>query len=184
MARSARSRSMRPAMSPRRPRPAGMTGKRWGRIGDSPIIGAGTYADDRGCAVSATGCGRIFHPRRRRARDLRADAARRARAQAAADAVMAEVKALGGDGGVIVVSPRARWSIRSTRPACTAARPIRSGRSVGLYAEAGRAIGQGAPQPLDFLGGPRRARARGNRRPPRGSPGRECSAPTGSTTGS
>lgn len=33
----------------------GMTGKRWGRIGDAPIIGAGTYADNRSCAVSATG---------------------------------------------------------------------------------------------------------------------------------
>ena len=38
----------------------GLTGKRWGRIGDSPIIGAGTYADDRGCAVSATGAGEYF----------------------------------------------------------------------------------------------------------------------------
>jgi len=38
----------------------GLTGKRWGRIGDSPIIGAGTYADDRGCAVSATGAGEFF----------------------------------------------------------------------------------------------------------------------------
>jgi len=38
----------------------GMTGKRWGRIGDSPIIGAGTYADDRSCAVSATGSGEYF----------------------------------------------------------------------------------------------------------------------------
>lgn len=38
----------------------GMTGKRWGRIGDSPIIGAGTYADDRACAVSATGSGEYF----------------------------------------------------------------------------------------------------------------------------
>ncbi|MDE2304678.1 MAG: isoaspartyl peptidase/L-asparaginase [Gammaproteobacteria bacterium] len=38
----------------------GMTGKRWGRIGDSPIIGAGTYADDRSCAVSATGHGESF----------------------------------------------------------------------------------------------------------------------------
>ena len=33
----------------------GMTGKRWGRIGDAPVIGAGTYADNRSCAVSATG---------------------------------------------------------------------------------------------------------------------------------
>ncbi|MEP5117855.1 MAG: isoaspartyl peptidase/L-asparaginase [Marinomonas sp.] len=38
----------------------GMTGKRWGRIGDSPIIGAGTYADDRSCAISATGAGEYF----------------------------------------------------------------------------------------------------------------------------
>src|SRR5271168_1758305 len=38
----------------------GMTGKRYQRIGDSPIIGAGTYADDRSCAVSATGHGEVF----------------------------------------------------------------------------------------------------------------------------
>lgn len=38
----------------------GLTGKRWGRIGDVPVIGAGTYADDRACAVSATGQGEYF----------------------------------------------------------------------------------------------------------------------------
>ena len=38
----------------------GLTGKRWGRIGDSPVIGAGTYADNRSCAVSATGAGEYF----------------------------------------------------------------------------------------------------------------------------
>ena len=38
----------------------GMTNKRWGRVGDSPIIGAGTYADDQTCAVSATGHGEYF----------------------------------------------------------------------------------------------------------------------------
>jgi len=38
----------------------GMTGKRWGRIGDSPVIGAGTYADNRSCAISATGAGEYF----------------------------------------------------------------------------------------------------------------------------
>ena len=37
-----------------------MTGKRWGRIGDSPLIGAGTYAADGTCAVSATGSGEFF----------------------------------------------------------------------------------------------------------------------------
>jgi beta-aspartyl-peptidase (threonine type) len=82
----------------------GMTGKRWGRIGDSPIIGAGTYADDRSCAVSATGSGEYFirvgvaHQICNRMQLVGEDV------QTAADAVIAEVGALGGDGGVIVVS--------------------------------------------------------------------------------
>ena len=38
----------------------GMTGKRYGRVGDSPIIGAGTYADNGSCAISATGHGEYF----------------------------------------------------------------------------------------------------------------------------
>ena len=38
----------------------GMLGKRWGRIGDSPVIGAGTYADNQSCAVSCTGHGEYF----------------------------------------------------------------------------------------------------------------------------
>ncbi|WP_375291586.1 isoaspartyl peptidase/L-asparaginase family protein, partial [Qipengyuania sp.] len=102
----------------------GMTGKRWGRIGDAPIIGAGTYADDRACAISATGWGEYFirvgvaHEictRIRMAREttledvadkttgtiaLTADVA-----QGIADAVMQEVADAGGDGGVILVTP-------------------------------------------------------------------------------
>jgi beta-aspartyl-peptidase (threonine type) len=83
----------------------GMTGKRWGRVGDAPLIGAGTYADNRACAVSATGWGEYF---------IRVGVAHeicvRLRAggesgQASADAVMADVAALGGDGGVIVMTP-------------------------------------------------------------------------------
>ena len=83
----------------------GLTGKRWGRIGDSPVIGAGNYADDRACAVSATGAGEFFiragvaHEICARMRLLGESA------QAAADAVIAEVGALGGDGGVIVAAP-------------------------------------------------------------------------------
>ena len=38
----------------------GLVGKRWGRIGDSPVIGAGTYADNKSCAVSGTGIGEDF----------------------------------------------------------------------------------------------------------------------------
>lgn len=84
----------------------GMTGKRWGRVGDAPVIGAGTYADNRACAVSATGWGEYFlrvgvaHEICARLRLAGAEDA-----QAIADGVMAEVAALGGDGGVILVTP-------------------------------------------------------------------------------
>ena len=83
----------------------GLTGKRWGRIGDSPVTGAGNYADDRACAVSATGAGEYFiragvaHEICARMRLLGENA------QTAADAVIAEVAGLGGDGGVIVAAP-------------------------------------------------------------------------------
>jgi L-asparaginase / beta-aspartyl-peptidase len=81
----------------------GMTGKRWGRIGDSPVIGAGTYAVDGNCAVSATGTGEYF---------IRASAARALCdriawrgevVQAAADATIADIGSLGGDGGLIAM---------------------------------------------------------------------------------
>jgi beta-aspartyl-peptidase (threonine type) len=110
----------------------GLTGKRWGRIGDSPVIGAGTYAADGTCAVSATGTGEYF---------IRASAARQLcdrmawrhePVQAAADATMANVGALGGDGGLIAMDARGRiafamngvgmyrGSVTSTRPPRTA----------------------------------------------------------------
>jgi beta-aspartyl-peptidase (threonine type) len=83
----------------------GVTGKRWGRIGDTPVIGAGTFADDRACAVSCTGSGEFFlrvgvgHEIAARVR-LAGESL-----QVAADAVLAEVKELGGTGGVIVAGP-------------------------------------------------------------------------------
>jgi L-asparaginase / beta-aspartyl-peptidase len=81
----------------------GMTGKRWGRIGDAPIIGAGTYAENGVCAVSATGWGEYFI-RVGVARTLCARMAMKGEsAQAAADTTLADVARLGGDGGVIVV---------------------------------------------------------------------------------
>lgn len=94
----------------------GVTGKRWGRIGDSPLIGAGTYADDRGAAVSCTGAGEFF---------IRESVAFQINArvrflgeplQVAADTVMAEVKALGGTGGVIVTAADgdAAWSFTTS----------------------------------------------------------------------
>ena len=94
----------------------GVTGKRWGRIGDSPLIGAGTFADDRACAVSATGSGEFFirvgvgHEIAARVRLAGASL------QQAADEVLAEVQALGGTGGVIVAAPDGdcAWSFTTT----------------------------------------------------------------------
>lgn len=83
----------------------GLTAKQWGRIGDSPLIGAGTYADDRSAAVSATGSGEYFiravagHQLGERVR-LAGEAL-----QDALDGTLADIKQLGGLGGMIAVSP-------------------------------------------------------------------------------
>ncbi len=81
----------------------GMTMKRWGRVGDAPIIGAGTYANEH-CAVSATGWGEYFI-RATVAHDICARVSYRGDAlQAAAEEViMHVVPRLGGNGGVIAL---------------------------------------------------------------------------------
>ncbi|MCI4567827.1 isoaspartyl peptidase/L-asparaginase [Lysobacter sp. CFH 32150] len=81
----------------------GMTNKRWSRIGDSPVIGAGTYADER-CGVSGTGWGE-FYIRAAVAHDICARVAYRgdAIAVAAEEVVNKVVPALGGDGGAIAL---------------------------------------------------------------------------------
>ncbi|MCH1932711.1 isoaspartyl peptidase/L-asparaginase, partial [Shewanella sp. A25] len=82
------------------------TAKRWGRVGDSPINGAGTYASNKSCAVSATGTGEYFI-RLTVAREICALVEYRGLSlQAAADQVIqTELTALGGDGGIIAVAP-------------------------------------------------------------------------------
>jgi len=84
----------------------GMTGKRWGRVGDSPIIGAGTYASNASCAVSATGHGEYFI-RSVVAHDICAQVEylKLPLAQAVGN-VLGKMKALGGNGGVIAIDPR------------------------------------------------------------------------------
>ena len=84
----------------------GYTGKLPGRIGDSPLIGAGAYADNRACAVSGTGLGEAFI-RAAVAHDLCARMRYRGDTLAvAARAALANVKKLGGDGGLIAVDRR------------------------------------------------------------------------------
>lgn len=109
----------------------GTTGKRWGRVGDTPVIGAGTYAQNGVCAVSATGTGEYF---------VRLSVARRIcdlieleerSGQEAADAVIhGELSALGGDGGVIVLDAygRVAWSMNT--PGMYRARQAAGGAAV------------------------------------------------------
>lgn len=114
----------------------GVTGKRWGRVGDTPVIGAGTWADDRGCAVSCTGAGEYF---------LRVGVAHAIDARvrllgepvgAAAEAVLAEVTALGGAGGVIVVGADGSPAWHFTTPGMNRAMATADGeRQVALYGD-------------------------------------------------
>lgn len=88
----------------------GMTAKRYGRIGDAPIIGAGNFADNSSCAVSATGHGEFFI-RYQVASDICARAKYQGKTAAlAAKEVLSELKKVGGDGGVIVVDKNGQLS--------------------------------------------------------------------------
>ena len=80
-----------------------MTNKKWARVGDSPVIGAGTWADER-CGVSGTGWGEFFI-RNAVAHDICARVAYRgdSLAEAARTVIMEVVPGHGGDGGVIAL---------------------------------------------------------------------------------
>ncbi len=95
----------------------GMTNKRWGRIGDSPIIGAGTYANNDSCAVSATGHGEYFI-RHVVAYDICARMAYQGkRLTDAADEVINQILLeAGGAGGVIAMDPRGNIAMPFNTP--------------------------------------------------------------------
>ena len=90
----------------------GMTNKRWGRIGDSPIIGAGTYADDATCGVSSTGHGEFF-VRLGVARDIAARMAYLGEGvdTAATHVIEETLGGAGGTGGVIALDARGNASM-------------------------------------------------------------------------
>jgi beta-aspartyl-peptidase (threonine type) len=113
----------------------GMTNKRPGRVGDSPIIGAGTYAKNGVCAVSATGHGEYF---------IRAVAAHHVCAaveyraltleQAVRELLHEILPALGGDGGLIAVSARGRIVMDfSTEGMFRGARDSAGRREIAIY---------------------------------------------------
>jgi beta-aspartyl-peptidase (threonine type) len=114
----------------------GLTGKRWGRIGDTPLIGAGTYADDRSAAVSATGSGEYF---------IRALAAYQVAERVkvggsslkeALDASIADVVSLGGTGGMIAVAPSGEMGWSFSTPGMYRGMANASGRKIACYSEA------------------------------------------------
>jgi len=113
----------------------GMQAKMPGRVGDSPIIGAGTYASNQSCAVSATGTGEYF---------IRLGVAREIcnlvyfkgmKLQDAADQVIHhELETLHGDGGVIAISPDGQQAWSFNTPGMFRARLAEGGKlEIGVY---------------------------------------------------
>ncbi len=114
----------------------GLTGKRWGRIGDSPIIGAGNYADNRAGAVSATGAGEFFirlalaHEICARMRMLGDGIV------GAADHVIGELGQLGGTGGVIATAPDGTSTFSFNTPGMYRGRATSDGdKYVAIYGD-------------------------------------------------
>ena len=115
----------------------GMTGKRWGRIGDSPVIGAGTYADNRSCAVSATGHGEYFI-RHTVARDIcaRMQFGDATLEEAAQITVMEELVKAGGEGGVVAADSAGNVALIFNTPGMYRASINAAGlKVVGIYGD-------------------------------------------------
>jgi beta-aspartyl-peptidase (threonine type) len=113
----------------------GMTNKRWGRVGDSPLIGAGTYADNASCAVSATGSGEYFI-RTVLAHEISALMKYRGLPveEAARQAVHGRLKDIGGEGGVIVVDREGNVAMEfNSEGMFRGARDSRGRREVSIY---------------------------------------------------
>ena len=113
----------------------GMTNKRWGRIGDAPIIGAGTYANNASCAVSATGHGEYFI-RSVVAYDICALVEYRGWSleRAAKEVVQGKLVQRGGEGGIIAVDPQGNLVLEFNSPGMFRGLRDSSGRRmVGIY---------------------------------------------------
>jgi beta-aspartyl-peptidase (threonine type) len=113
----------------------GTQAKRWGRVGDSPIIGAGTYASNQSCAVSATGTGEYF---------IRLGVAREvcnlvffkglSLQQAADQVIHKELEALHGDGGIIAITPDGQLAWSFNTPGMYRAKLVEGGKlEVEIY---------------------------------------------------
>lgn len=89
----------------------GMTNKRWGRIGDAPIIGSGTYANNKTCGVSSTGWGEYFI-RSQVAYDISAqmEYQNKSLKEATTDVIQNKLTKLGGTGGVVALDKNGNMS--------------------------------------------------------------------------
>ncbi len=113
----------------------GTQAKRFGRVGDSPIIGAGTYASDQSCGVSATGTGEYFI-RLTVARSICALVQYRGVSlQTAVDEVVGkELTAMKGDGGVIAMTPDGQMAWGFNTPGMFRAHLVEGGEvESGIY---------------------------------------------------
>jgi beta-aspartyl-peptidase (threonine type) len=114
----------------------GMTLKRYGRVGDVPVLGGGTWAET-GCAVSATGWGEFFI-RTAAAHEIcaRVRLGGQPLAQAADGVVMADIPALGGDGGVIAIDAQGRIAMPYSSAGMYRGRIDADGtRTIAIWAE-------------------------------------------------
>jgi len=115
----------------------GTTNKRYGRVGDSPIIGAGTYANNESCAVSATGSGEFFI-RSVVAHDIHAlvQYKQLSIADAAKEVVQVKLKRAGGDGGIIAIDHSGQIVLEfNCEGMFRGARDSRGRREVAIYQE-------------------------------------------------
>jgi beta-aspartyl-peptidase (threonine type) len=95
----------------------GMTNKRWNRVGDSPIIGAGTYANNKTCAVSSTGWGEYFI-RGIVAYDISAmmEYKEVSLKEAAKEVIQKKLTGLGGTGGVVAIDNKGNIAMEFNTP--------------------------------------------------------------------
>jgi beta-aspartyl-peptidase (threonine type) len=115
----------------------GMTNKRWNRIGDAPIIGAGTYANNATCAVSSTGWGEYFI-RAMVAHDISAmmEYGGKSLNEAAREVIQQKVPAIGGDGGIVAIDKNGNVSMEFNTAGMYRAHMNASGELyIGIYKE-------------------------------------------------
>lgn len=111
----------------------GMTAKRWGRVGDVPVLGAGNFADNSSCAVSGTGHGEYFI-RYNVASDICARVKYQGKTAAvAAGEVIDELLKVGGTGGVIVVDNKGELSWAFNTPGMYRAKRNHAGTVVEIF---------------------------------------------------